>query len=104
MDILKCQLCIKNDANQKNSLIITKFLINGLFENLPYKGTFIIKHGIKHEYEPQDTIKEYYILCSEFYQYPKYLIELINAILKLNIQLYLLIIFKYKIVTYKKTL
>lgn len=65
MNLPKCKLCISNDANQKNSHIITKFLGNGLFENLPNKKTFIIKHGIKQKFEPQDTIKEDHILCSD---------------------------------------
>ena len=59
-----CKLCLVNVADKKNSHIISKFLVKGIFENAPHKCAIQIeKKGIS--IKVQDSTKEHYLFCPQ---------------------------------------
>jgi hypothetical protein len=62
-DLPKCRLCLKHDADQKNSHIIPKFLCKSLFATTGHRFTIVIENAGNGR-KTQDTPKEDNILCS----------------------------------------
>jgi hypothetical protein len=59
-----CRLCVQNEADKRNSHIIPKFLLKGLFEFTKPRHTVSIDRSGK-ERTLQDTPKEDHILCAQ---------------------------------------
>lgn len=59
---MNCKLCLQRPADQKNSHIISKFLLKGLFKNVQKRALAIHLNG--NVRKVQNTPKEDHILCS----------------------------------------